>query len=210
MISVCIATDISLFLEGLLRTLNEERGIVVTSKAAHADQVISTCRSGHPDVLILHSLLPGLGSAELLRRLVQRGCTKNIILFGMWEPETVHAARRLAVRSMIDEQEDAENFVRAVHLVYGGAQYYSERITKLLDAAEDIPPASTTSIAQILTPTELQIFRALSNNQTSQEIARSMFISHRTVQKHRSNMARKLQLKGNNALLAFALRNKDV
>ena len=68
--------------------------------------------------------------------------------------------------------------------------------------------SADSQIDSLLTSTELQIIRALADNATSQEIARAMFISYRTVQKHRSNMARKLKLEGSNALLAFALRHR--
>ena len=136
----------------------------MTSKALHSDQVISSCHNGHPDVVILHSLLPGLNTAALLRRLVQRGCTNNIILFGTWTSDTVAAAQRLDVRGLIDEREDAENFVRAAHLVQGGARYYSERISGLLAIGDTQSPLSASAIASVLTPTELQILRALGKN----------------------------------------------
>ena len=208
MITVCIATDVSLLREGLLRTLSEERGILITTTAAHGDDVLRSCRSGHPEVLLLHTSLPGEGTAALLRRLKQRGCSMKIVLFGEWSTEHVSAALRLNVSAMLCQRDDAENFVRAVHRVNEGSTFYSYAVDVLIrdDASRSASPES--GIERLLTATELQIFRALAENTTSQDIARSMFISYRTVQKHRSNMARKLKLEGSNALLAFALRHR--
>jgi DNA-binding CsgD family transcriptional regulator len=60
-----------------------------------------------------------------------------------------------------------------------------------------------------LTPTEVKILRLLAEYKTSREIAQELFISHRTVQTHRSNICQKLGLQGNHALMKFALSHKD-
>jgi DNA-binding NarL/FixJ family response regulator len=205
MITICIATAVSLIREGLLHTMTEGRGILVTATAVHGDNVLRSCGAGHPDVLVLDSALPGPATAELLRRLHQRGTAAGIVLFGNFTVDTVLPAHRLNTAGLLGWADASEDFVRAVHAAAAGESFVSARVTSLLTQAAAGPPSPTSAIDHLLTPTELQVFRALSRNQTSQEIARSMFISYRTVQKHRSNIARKLHLEGSNALLAFAL-----
>ena len=70
-----------------------------------------------------------------------------------------------------------------------------------------ISPQQITRQIADLTPTELTILRHLGQGLTSREIAASLEISPRTVQKHRENMSRKLGLVGPNRLLEFAIRN---
>lgn len=209
MISIFIATAVSLYREGLLRVCTEQRGLKVISTAADAEAVLRSCRGGHPIVLMLDCALPGLSTPALLRRLHQKGCDTRVILFGAFSDDNVHAAMRLKTDGMLSSDDDAELFVRAAHAVHSGKQFYSHAIDTLHDGAAHAQAATMSRIEQALTPTELQIFRALMQNKTSREIAASMFISYRTVQKHRSNMARKLQLAGSNALLAFALQFND-
>lgn len=211
MISVCIATATSLYREGLLHVLTEERGLQVVATAAHGDDVLRSCKGEFPNVLLLDTDLPGPNTPALLRRLDQKGCQTVIVLFGTFSEGNVHAAMRLRTGGLLSNRDDAELFVRSTHAVHAGKRFYSNTIVMLSESA--MQPSSSSSsnsvkmkrIAEILTPTELQIFRAMALNQTSQEIAESMFISYRTVQKHRSNMVRKLNLSGSNALLAFAL-----
>ena len=214
MISVCIATDISLYREGLLHVCTEERGLQVVTTAAHGDDVLRSCKGEHPNVLLLDAVLPGPNTPALLRRLHQKGCQTKVILFGVFSDVNIHAALRLQTEGMLSCRDDAELFVRAAHAVHAGKRFYSNAIVTLSDSV--LHPSSLSSssyrmerLAQILTPTELQIFRAMTQNRTSQEIADSMFISYRTVQKHRSNMVRKLKLSGRNALLAFALEFRN-
>ncbi|MDT8323244.1 MAG: response regulator, partial [Bacteroidota bacterium] len=88
MITVCVATTVSLIREGLLRVLNQDRGILVTATAQSGDEVLRSCRVGQPDVLVLDMTLPGLSSTALLRRLRQRGCDSAVLLFGTLTPES--------------------------------------------------------------------------------------------------------------------------
>jgi DNA-binding CsgD family transcriptional regulator len=60
-----------------------------------------------------------------------------------------------------------------------------------------------------LTPTELRILKHIAALKTNQEIADELFISKRTVENHRVNMAKKLELEGTNALLKFALQHNS-
>ena len=60
-----------------------------------------------------------------------------------------------------------------------------------------------------LTPTERHILQLIANNKTTREIAEELFISPKTVENHRSNIAAKLGVRGNNAVLRFALENKS-
>ena len=60
-----------------------------------------------------------------------------------------------------------------------------------------------------LTPTERRVLLLVSENKTNKEIGRELFISHRTVETHRSHICEKLELSGNRALLKFAFDHKS-
>ncbi|HRI46087.1 MAG TPA: LuxR C-terminal-related transcriptional regulator [Ignavibacteriaceae bacterium] len=60
-----------------------------------------------------------------------------------------------------------------------------------------------------LTLTEKKILKLVASNKTSKEIAEELFVSYRTIENHRSNICKKLNLSGGNALLRFALENKS-
>lgn len=207
MISVAIATAFPLLREGLLRTLHADRDVLVKFIAADTDAVLDLCGARSTDVMLLHAVLPGLATADLLRRMQQKGCAEAIVLFGTWTPESATAARRTGCHGLLGEDDDPDIFVRAVHFAAAGDRFVSDRVEELLRGMESRADAATQGrVERVLTPTELQILRALGDNLTSREIAARMFISYRTVQKHRSNIARKLGLDGSNALLAFAMK----
>lgn len=205
MITLCIATDVPLIREGLLRVLDAERGILPSQLASHADDVLHLCRPGRPDVLLLDIDLPGEPTLPLLRRLRQCGYTSPVLLFGTWDPEKLESARTADVVGLLDRMDVGDTYARAVHAAAANEEFHSPRMQALPCTPADHD--GTIAAALRLTPTERQVLHALAAGHTSREIAREMFISHRTVQKHRHNMARKLGLEGSNALLAFAVRH---
>jgi len=209
MITVCVATAISLFREGFLRVLNENRGILVTTTAAKGEDLLRSCREGHPEVLLLDRSLPGMQTSALLRRLKQRGYHGRILLFGDFGGKQLTGAMQAGVAGILHIYDETEEFVRAIHRGADGPLFLSTQMQAIQEQTLSLLAIPENDIERLLTPTELQIFRALMDNQTSQNIAASMFISYRTVQKHRANIARKLRLTGSNALLAFALRYRN-
>ncbi len=206
MISICIAIGIPLIREGLIHTLSHDRGILISAIAMQSDAVVHSCRPGTPEVLVLDTALPGDATAALLRRIRQNGSEAAVVLCGTWSPETAGAARRLECSAILSWFDTPDAFVRAVHYAASGDEYISDDVRAMLLEHDTVPETAGSRLDRLLTPTERQIFRALSENRTSKDIARRMFISYRTVQKHRNNIARKLNLEGSNALMSFAIR----
>ncbi len=206
MTSICIATAFPVFRDGLRRTFGEQ-GFRIAATPNDTASVVCACRTEHPDVILLDTLFPGESAVALLRRLKQLGCAAVMILFGNWTPESADAARRLTDCSMLSSFDDAQTFVRAVTSVAAGNMFVSALVREQLRRFDASVEPVRQRIERLLTPTERQVLRALAGNRTSKEIAGKMYISFRTVQKHRSNIARKLHIDGSNALLALAVRH---
>jgi two-component system nitrate/nitrite response regulator NarL len=206
MTSVCIATAFPVFRDGLRRALGEQ-GFRIAATPNDTASVVCACRAEHPDVIVLDTLLPGESAVALLRRLRQLGCAAAMILFGNWTPESADVACRLTACSMLSAFDDTQTFVRAVGSVAAGDVFVSALVREQLRRFDAHVEPVRQRIERLLTPTERQILRALAGNRTSKEIAGEMYISFRTVQKHRSNIARKLHIDGSNALLTLAVRH---
>ena len=103
------------------------------------------------------------------------------------------------------------DIVTCVKLVASGQHYVSPTLTSLLLNRQ----RRGTSLSQRkpelkdLSPTELRVLKLIAEYKTSREIAEELFISHRTVETHRTNICNKLEIHGNHALMKFALDNKS-
>ena len=75
-------------------------------------------------------------------------------------------------------------------------------------AIQDVKDDLKTDLMDILTKTERLVLKAIANHKTSREIADTLYVSIKTVENHRNNISRKLNLQGSNSLLKFAFDNK--
>jgi DNA-binding NarL/FixJ family response regulator len=93
--------------------------------------------------------------------------------------------------------------------VAAGQHYTSPALTSYLVSHRGRGPQAEAPGLQALTQTERRILKLIAEYKTSKQIADELFVSHRTVQTHRTNICQKLHLEGNHALMKFALDHKD-
>jgi len=121
----------------------------------------------------------------------------------MHKNETLfNAALKLGVKGFVLKDSAMEDILNAVKTVATGESFFSQPLTKFL--LKRAKPDLTDS----LTPSEKRILSLIGEYKSSREIAETLFISVRTVERHRENISLKLDLHGNKALLKFALENK--
>jgi DNA-binding NarL/FixJ family response regulator len=109
------------------------------------------------------------------------------------------------------KENAVSDIIGCLRSVASGQYFISPAISHLLVRRTERSRglASQTSGLSSLTPSERRILNLIARGKTSKEIAAELFISPKTVENHRQNIAGKLEIHGNNALLKFALENKD-
>lgn len=100
-----------------------------------------------------------------------------------------------------------EDILNAVRTIIAGESFISQPLTNFLLKRTNFKPQ--TALADALTPSEKRVLTLIGEYKTSREIAEKLFISTRTVERHRENICLKLDLHGSKALLKFALENKE-
>jgi DNA-binding NarL/FixJ family response regulator len=117
----------------------------------------------------------------------------------------------LDIKGYILKESTAEDLIVALKSVSNGGSYISpslaDHVMKLDREKRSLVKAKPS--VQKLTPTERQILKYLAENKTSKQIGDNLLISYKTVENHRANIRDKLNLKGLNALLKFAIENKS-
>jgi DNA-binding NarL/FixJ family response regulator len=129
--------------------------------------------------------------------------TKIILLTLHKEIHLYHQAKELNLSGYVLKEFALEELSKAINMVLGGGQFFSE---KLFDELKEQDKYTENNP---LTPSEIKILRLIATGLSTKEIASKLFISARTVEKHRSNMITKLNLeKKHNSLLIWAQKNK--
>ncbi len=201
-IKIITADDHPLFLKGLRDTLAEEPDFEVLDLANNGQQALEKIEKWQPDVATLDLDMPILNGIEVAKIVLRKYPNIKIILLSMHkDADIIRAAMALGIHGYVFKDDAVNDLVNAVRKVFAGGNYISEDITK--------KPFFLTNQNELigdLTKMEKLILKEIALQKTTKQIADTHFISTKTVENHRANICRKLNLSGNNALLKFALK----
>jgi DNA-binding NarL/FixJ family response regulator len=210
-ITILIADDHPIFRKGLRQAI-EESGLTVIAEADDGEGAYARILELRPRVAVLDVDMPRLDGFALARRLLDEKIEVEIVFLTMHRDEDIfNAALDLGARAYVVKDSAVTDIVASIRAVVAGEHFISPSVSTHLvgrsrraDALRRERPGLDT-----LTPTERRVLRLIAENKTSKEIAASLFISYRTIETHRANIAAKLDLHGSHALLKFALEHKS-
>jgi DNA-binding NarL/FixJ family response regulator len=211
-ISVVIADDHPIFRDGLRRAVESEPGLRVSAEAADGAEALALIRAHSPRVAVLDIEMPRLDGFGVARAARAEGLATGIIFLTVYRDEELfNAALDLGARGYVLKDSAVSDIVGCIRAVAAGQYYASPSLTSHLvnrgrraAALADERPG-----LQGLTPTERRVLRLIADYKTSREIAEELFVSPRTVETHRSNICRKLDIRGSHALMKFALAHRS-
>lgn len=191
--------------------LEADSALEIVTEAEDGAEAVHRLREHEPDAAILDVDMPKLGGFEVARELQKLNLSSEIIFLTMYKDEGLfNQAMDLGVKGYILKDSAITDIVAAVKAAAKGENFISpplatflvNRGNRLAKFAEKKPSI------QDLTPTELNILKLIAEHKTSRDIGEKLFISPRTVDRHRYNICTKLDIHGINALVKFAIENK--
>lgn len=204
-VSVLIADDHPLFLQGV-RSFLDDHKFKVVGEATDGGEALELILQLKPDLAILDYEMPVKTGLEVARSIrASRVPTKVIFLSFHKDPLFLQLAKIEQVGGFISKEFDPAELVKCIEVVLAGGQYFGiggEYATGQHDKVGTV---------DLLTRSEVKITKFVANGLTTKEIADTLSIAERTVDKHRSNIIKKLSLdKRPNALLIWAQKNKEL
>ena len=211
-IKILIADDHPVMRFGLSHLIKNEPGMQVVGIAANGTEAIQIAKTTHPDLIILDIDMPEMDGLSLAHHLKEELPQLKIVIFTAYHnEEAFNKAIDVGVQGFISKENVFDELSEGIRQVAQGRNYFSSVFSDYLlnrIKHDDKNRRSKQSIAEQLTPAEMRIMALIANMKTSQEIADALFISVKTVENHRTNICKKLNIKGKNSLLKFALNNK--
>lgn len=199
-IAIIIADDHPLLLKGLHDFL-VEKGYNITGSANDGKTAYDLILNQEPDIAILDIQMPHMSGLEIAAKFKEKKSKTKIVLITFHkEKELYLKAKDLNIYGYILKEFALEEIENCIEKVRNGGTYFSKNMKSLL-GVEKLKESSLS----LLTPSEQKILKLIANDNTNKEIASLLFISHRTVEKHRSNIIHKLKLEPKtNSLLIWA------
>jgi DNA-binding NarL/FixJ family response regulator len=208
---VLIADDHEIFRLGLVKAIERDKNFSIVAQAGDGGEALALIRDLLPDIAILDVSMPVMDGLEVGRAVYREALITEVIFLTMYKDVAYfNAAMDIGVRGYLLKDNASADLLTCLRTVNDGKHYISPTIAHYLierqraahSLAEIIPAL------QRLSPAERRILALLSRNLTSKEIADKLFVSVRTIENHRTHMCRKLDIKGHNKLLQFAMENK--
>lgn len=203
-IRIVIAEDQRLVRELMATLLGRESDMAIVGEASTGPEALRTVHAFHPDVLLLDIGLPELDGVEVARTLRKESAPSRIIALSVHtERRFVQEMLQIGVEGYIVKSAAVKELVQAIRTVMEGRVYLSPEIAH--EALERMGPVSLSRMAR-LGRRERQVLALLADGKRSTEIASTLAISVATVEVHRRNIMRKLDLHTVAELTKYAIR----
>ncbi len=206
-IRVLVADDHTIVRQGLVSLLNESGECEVVAEAADGAEAVEKAHATHPEVAVLDLSMPRLSGLEVVRRLHDElPSVRLLVLTAHEEEEYVLPLVRAGAGGYLLKDSAASDLLAAVRALHAGRGYFGPQASRVLAEQLRHPEAPEGDPYGPLTPREREVFHLVIEGRTTKEIARSLGISVKTADNHRSRVLGKLGLHNTAELVRYAAR----
>ncbi len=206
-IRIIITDDHQLFRNGLKILLNAFPEFEVTGEASNGEEFLRVLKESPADVALMDINMPEMDGIEATRKGLKLCPDIDIIALSMYgEEEYYYKMVDAGAKGFVLKDSDISEVKEAILTVRKGGSYFSQEL--LYHVIQKIKHRENESRSANLSRREKEILLKICEGLSNQEIADTLFISKRTVDKHRANLLGKTNSKNTASLILFAIRNK--
>jgi DNA-binding NarL/FixJ family response regulator len=205
---IVLAEDHRIVREGLRALLDPRPSCEIVGEAENGLEAIRCVEKTNPDIIIIDLSMPKMRGLDAIAEIKSRSPeTKILVLTVHKAEEYVHEALRAGAHGYLLKDATAVELKMAIEQVLEGNYYMSSALTgKLVEAYLNGKPYVPSETSwESLTSREKQILKMIAEGYKNKQIADELCISIKTVEKHRSNLMKKLDLHSSSEITAFAL-----
>lgn len=200
MITIVIAEDHQALIDGIRSFLEYEEDITVLGEANDGEMLIDLVRKKQPQIVLTDIRMPKCDGICATKTIKKEFPNTKIIAFSMFDQaEAIHQMKDAGVSGYIMKNSSLKKVLEAIRIVAKNGIYFDDSITTTdVTSKEEI----------VLSTREKEILRLIGEGKTSQEIADILFIGKSTVDTHRKNILKKMNIQGKTDLIRFAVERK--
>jgi DNA-binding NarL/FixJ family response regulator len=212
--NIFIADDHQFIIESLEYLINKIEGYQISKTFNNGVDLLACLDNGTalPDLVLTDYQMPLMNGIELTYQIRQKYPSIKVILLTVSEDvTTIEAAFKAGISGYVMKKAGKNEIELALNTVAAGKKYYSESvISELINRDKPVTELAYEPIDEKLSQLserEIEIIRLIARELSTNEIAEKLFISVGTVESHRHNIFRKLNIKNSIGLVKFALKN---
>jgi DNA-binding NarL/FixJ family response regulator len=203
-IRILIADDHPLLIDGLVRVLKEMDGVQVLEPVGNGRRLLARLQEAPADLVLLDLQMPQLDGLEALKMLREQFPQLKVLIFTNYhQPKLIREARSMGARGYLSKSSTSQTLKEAVATVARGGSWFAE------EEVVDLPGDKNSFVDDFMrkyqiTSREVEILRKIAGGYTTKEIGEQLFVSEFTVNAHRRNICRKLDIHTPAGLVSFA------
>jgi two-component system response regulator NreC len=212
-IRVFVTDDHALFRQGITTLVASEPDMEIVGEAGNTSEAIAHAAQVHPDIVLMDIGMAGLSAFEGTRQIRKERPETRILFLTMYDDEDyLVEGMESGASGYVLKDSPAPQLLAAIREVHRGGSYLSPRmLSQLVDdfrsrvkSTERLPRFAT------LTPREKEVLKLLAEGNSVKEIACTLTLSVKTVEAHKFNLMRKLDIHNKAQLVQYAVRKKVI
>jgi two-component system, NarL family, response regulator NreC len=210
---ILLTDDHTLFRHAIRNLLSAEADLEIAGEAANAADAVAMARQLRPDIVLMDIGMPGMSSFEATRLIRKERPETRVIFLSMYDDDDYLAESvEIGAHGYVLKDSPAEQLVNGIREVARGGNFLSPRLLSRL--VDDLRDQGRGSLRKprfgTLTKREIEILKMLAEGQSVKEIATAFDLSVKTVEAHKFNLMRKLDIHNKAQLVQFAIQKKII
>lgn len=211
-IKIHLADDHQVLIDGMLAVLKTNPKFEVVGYSLNGLDLLETVKKNKADILIMDINMPQKDGIEVLKDFFEKGFSCRVIILSSYDDiKLIKEVLKLGASGYLSKECAGENILEAIEVVASGKDYFSKNIQdKIFSSLTGNTTPNTSKefqLSNILTEREIEILKLISLELSGKEIGEKLFISSYTVETHRKNLIKKLNVKNTIGLVKYALKN---
>jgi len=216
--TIVVADDHGIMRDGLCALINGEPDLKVIGTATNGREAIRAAEVLKPDLVMMDMSMPLTNGPEAIAHIKRRTPEQRVLVLTFHtDDQHIHAALSAGADGYVLKDDSRLEMLTAVRAVLNGKSFLSPAICDRVvngylgggSGSATVRPTGTQSSigAEVLSQREREVIKLIAEGYRTREIATFLSLSHKTVEKHRSNLMRKLSLRSAAAVTAYAIAN---
>lgn len=211
-IRIHLADDHQVLIDGLTNLLQTVENFEVVGNSLDGTTVYDDVIANNADILLLDISMPKKDGIEVLKEFSQKEFPCKVIILSSYDDlKIIKEVMKLGAKGYLTKKSAGENIIEAIDAVYQGQEYFCDFVReKIFNSFTQNNPKLNKNLYvenPILSSREIEIITLISLEYSGKEISEQLFISMNTVETHRKNIMKKLQIKNTIGLVKYAMKN---
>ena len=209
-IRIVIADDHAVVREGLRRMLSSQADMEVVGEAEDGAEAIEQIRKLNPQVLLLDISMPNINGLEAISVISKMAPEVKIVILSMYDSENyIQQVLNAGALGYVLKASDASEIYEAIRVANRGEYYLGSEINRKVIGTYLVSSTATPEVNRYkrLSDREKEVFLLLVEGKSIKEIAAALFVSPKTIEKHRTSISSKMGIQSRTGLIRYAIKS---